>query len=116
MLSFRALSDIFCSRALIVILRRRDCEAGSARPRFAVWRAWPRGRLTPIPNHQSRQGHPETEKPCGDTIRCVDSMDRARCKILAGQIQKYLAVRSVSSRIANGKVDVRFSTGWLDRR
>jgi hypothetical protein len=38
------------------------------------------------------------------------------CKILAGQIQKFLAVQSVSSRKANGKVDVRFTTGWLDRR
>jgi len=38
------------------------------------------------------------------------------CKIPAGQIQKFLAVQSVSSRKANGKVDVRFTTGWLDRR
>jgi hypothetical protein len=38
------------------------------------------------------------------------------CRILAGQIQKYLAVQSVSSRKANGKVDLRFPTGWLDRR
>jgi len=37
------------------------------------------------------------------------------CKIPAGQIQKFLAVQSVSSRKANGKVDVRF-TRWLDRR